>query len=150
MRLPLKEHRADWEPKLRRRGFVLVAVLVCLTVVMLLTTAMVRETVLADRRQRLQELELQANWLLQAGCDRAAARLRHTPDFAGEVWEPAEGQLPHGTAARIAIRVQPLADAETGRETVIEVTYPLHAEHPIHKTRVERWPLIPPSPPTKE
>ena len=63
--------------------------LTCLLLVTVLAASLTR-TVLLQREQVIRdEWQLQAEWLAEAGIDRAAARLNSNPDYTGEEeWLP--------------------------------------------------------------
>jgi hypothetical protein len=63
-----------------------VAVLVCLVVIMLISGVLLKIGVAHRDRVRAQERSLQAEWLAQAGIDRALARLSSSAGYAGETW----------------------------------------------------------------
>lgn len=72
----------------RRGGAVLVVALICLLLVTVLAASLTR-TVLLQREQVIRdEWRLQAEWLADAGIDRAVARRNADPEYAGEEWRP--------------------------------------------------------------
>ncbi len=75
----------------RPRGAVLVAALVCLLIVTSMVSTMLQGALRA-RRQLHRERDLrQTEFLLQAGVERAAFRLRNETNYRGETWNlPAE------------------------------------------------------------
>ena len=68
------------------RAMISVAVLVCLLVIMLICASLLR--LVQSRRAliRNEERKLQADWLVESGLDRAAARLGDDPSYRGETW----------------------------------------------------------------
>jgi type II secretory pathway pseudopilin PulG len=79
--------------KPRRRGLTAVAVLVCLIVIAIISGALLKVGIAHRDQVRSQEHKLQAEWLAQSGIDRALARLAAKPDYTGETWELATGDL---------------------------------------------------------
>ena len=77
-------------PHRRRRSsaFALVFVLVCMTVVIISLLAMVQRVTMSHRMGLQRERQIQARWLVEAGLDRAAARLRTQSTYEGESWQP--------------------------------------------------------------
>ena len=97
----------QYEPKdERRRGMVLIAVMACLAVVTLLCGVLLKLTLSEQRQARVQERRLQAEWLAESGIERAAAKLRDSPQYTGETWEPAAVELAPGTSGTITIEVE--------------------------------------------
>lgn len=96
-----------------RRGLTTVAVLVCLVVITLISGVLLKTGIAHRDQVRAQERSLQAQWLAQAGIDRALARLAASPGYAGETWElaPRDLGLPepkgagHGPAALVMIKI---------------------------------------------
>ncbi len=81
----------------RPRGAVLPVALVCLLIVMSLVGSMLQGAVRARRQLHAQRDLRQTQLLLQAGVDRAAARLRRDAQYTGETWDiPAKEILHHG------------------------------------------------------
>ncbi len=68
----------------RRRGTVLVAVLVCMGFATVVLLGVVQNS-LAQRRQVRRNLQMeQTQWLLDAGLNMGIARIREKPDYDGE------------------------------------------------------------------
>jgi len=70
-----------------RRGLTTVAVLICLVVLGLMIGVLVKLGVAYRDQVRTAERRLQAEWLAEAGVDRALARLAQNADYEGERWE---------------------------------------------------------------
>ena len=77
----------------RRTGYLLVAVLACLSLVMALTIAAVQTALRMRREVRKQHIVSQANLLCEAGLSRASHR-RQDPEYAGETWSPSLLEFP--------------------------------------------------------
>jgi len=116
----------------RRRGLTTVAVLICLLVLGLICGVLVKLGVAYRDRVRTEERRLQAEWLAEAGVDRALARLARDPEYAGESWEiPADAlalatsQRPEkGPAAVVAIEVGRAEDQGGGWIVRARADYP--------------------------
>jgi hypothetical protein len=65
---------------------VLICVVVCLAIATLLIAAMVQRTLLTRRQIRTERQLRQAEWLVEAGVERAAFRLANDEDYSGEQW----------------------------------------------------------------
>ena len=68
------------------RGVVLICVVACLAIATLLLAAMVKRTLLTKRQIRTERHVRQAEWLVQAGAERAAFRLASDDEYTGESW----------------------------------------------------------------
>ena len=80
-----------------RSGAVLVAALVCLLIVMSILGTMLQSSLRTGRQLHVERDRQQAEFLLQAGADRAARLFATDPEFRGDTWTlPAEAILGHG------------------------------------------------------
>ena len=86
-----------------RRGTLVVAVLVCISVAGTLAMLATSQALRARRQGALEHQRRQTEFLLLAGVNRSAGRLSADPDYAGETWEPAAA-LPGMGTARVEIR----------------------------------------------
>jgi Tfp pilus assembly protein PilX len=121
------------------RGLTVVAVLVCLIILTLISGAILKASAARRQLAAKEERRLQAEWLAESGTQRAIARLARDPDYPGETWSLAVGDLGEGPrtkpaqasagsgniAARITIAVERVP-AETKRRRVrVQADYPL-------------------------
>lgn len=117
----------------RRRGTVLVAALICLLVVTALVGALLKGALLARRHLHQERNLRQTELLLQAGVDRAQARLTADRGYQGETWAPPEGALP--MAAQITIRPLPVQD-DQNQQFEVSAEYPLGSEYSVRRSRL--------------
>ena len=91
--------------------------LICLFLAAALFVALL--AIAADRHRRMEtgQHELQAQWLVEAALERAAAKLAREDDYRSEDWIVPAEQLDGRQAGRVTITVQPIADA-VGRYTI--------------------------------
>ena len=119
----------------KRRGVVIVPVLVCFVLIMLICAALV-QLVFAERGiNRQEERRLQAEWLAEAGLDRAAARLSRARDYTGESWEIPAKELGGHDAARVNIAVETPKGQTGHRRVTVRADYPLAAERRARRRR---------------
>lgn len=107
-----------------RRGLAAIIALTCLSLAVVVG-ALLLQAGLTEQRfiNRLEPL-LQAEWLADAGVDRAAARLTRSPSYSGETWPIAASDLGGTQGAIVHIEVKPApSDPET---RIIHVTADLH------------------------
>jgi hypothetical protein len=117
----------------RRRGVMAVAALTCLLVVVAIVVGMVTA---ALRSQRLLEQTKdcrQADLLVEAGANRAAARLGLNPKFRGDVWELTASEISGRGSARITSEIVPATDSKTVRMHVA-VEYTLGPANSIRRS----------------
>lgn len=108
----------------RRRGFMVIVALVCVAVVALMGLSALRMLVEERRHLRAQAWELQAEWLADAGMQRAEAMLAAGGDYAGETWLVPPEDLGGEHAARVQIAVETIADRAGTRRVRVVADYP--------------------------
>jgi flagellin-like protein len=123
----------------RRKGLTSVVVLVLLVVLTIIAGALLRLSSIQRDRLRAAERRLQAEWLAQAGLDRALFKLASDSKYAGETWELSPADLAidetkrpaNGPAAVVSIKVE---SSQPQGEKLIEVVadYP---PDPASRTR---------------
>lgn len=84
-----------------KNGYILVAVLVCISLVLALTLGALQTAMRMRREVIRQHLLSQSSLLCETGLARAALRLRDG-DYAGEIWKPEMPELP-GKRAEVTI-----------------------------------------------
>lgn len=119
----------------RRRGAVIVPVLVCFVLIMLICAALIRLVVTERGAGRQDERRLQAEWLAEAGLERAAARLSRTADYTGEAWEITAEELGGQDAGRVTIAVETPKDEPRQRHVTVRADYPLAPERRVRERR---------------
>lgn len=111
-----------------RRGAILVVVFVCLAVMTLMFMAVARQASLAHQRAEASQRSLQAQWLAEAGVQRAVARLAADPAYRGETWRLAARDLGGRDDAEIRIQVEKPAGTAATATIRVEADYPPAAE----------------------
>src|SRR5580704_14652573 len=84
----------------RRRGSVMIGVLVSLTIVTALVAGWTSDCISRIAKSRQAEHRLQADWLAESGLDRAAARLAANRGYRGEDWTIAPAELSSADGGR--------------------------------------------------
>jgi Tfp pilus assembly protein PilX len=110
----------------RRRGVTMVIVLAALMVVVIVAVALVRLAVSQSKRARLVTEQVQADWLVEAGFERAWARLQSNAEYQGETWE-IEAQDLAGKPAVVSIAILPGKSDETRLAIQVRAEYPAGA-----------------------
>jgi hypothetical protein len=112
-----------------------VAVLVCLIVLAMIAGAILRSGAAQREEVRAQERGLQADWLAEAGLQRAIARLAADPAYAGETWDIDARALDSADPATVVIAVDRPAD-RPGRRTIrARADYPRDPPRRARRTR---------------
>jgi hypothetical protein len=124
-----------------RSAAVLAAALVCLAVVMIIGASLLRTVLLQQRQLEQEQQQLQALWLAESAVERAAARLRDSPDYRGETWEFASWAPSPGSSGVAVIRIEPLAGDDARRQIVVEARYPQDGPHRVLQYRRIQVPL---------
>ena len=103
----------------RNTGSILICVLACLAIVTALAGSMLK-TALQARKAMRQELQLrQAEFLLEAGVQRAVKQLNDDSTYTGESWKLPRDILPSQTPAVVEIKVIPPTDDAATRVAVV-------------------------------
>ena len=127
--------RGDGPP----RGLVSVAVLVCLLVMTLIFGSLLR---LVQSQRALvsnQERRLQADWLVESGLDRAAARLGEDAAYRGETWTLPADELGGKTPGVVTIVVALRREAADQRLVTVQADYP---RDPRRRARSRRQVIV--------
>lgn len=118
----------------RRGAFMMVAVM-CMVLSGVLLASLL-QFVLNQRRQLGYETQgAQAGWLLEAGIERAAHRLKSKPEYQGEVWEVPPVDLAGPYAGTVTIEVQPGTDSQT-RKVRVQAKFPANAARFTQRTKL--------------
>jgi hypothetical protein len=117
----------------RRGGLMIVAALVCLFVVTSIVGSMLKSALRARRQLHVERDRRQSELLVEAGADRAVARLAADPDFRGDTWElPAAAIVGRGDG-RVTTEVSRSADNQPQQVRVV-AEYPLGRDFPIRRS----------------
>lgn len=124
----------------RRRGAFLVVTMICLILSAVLIGSLLK-TALAQHRQMIYEQQrLQANWLAEAGLERAANRLASDSKYAGETWSLPPDSFAGQGAAEVRIKINPVDGRSAARTVFVEAEFPAgfdrHARRSLQATVV--------------
>ena len=115
-----------------RRGTVLIVVLVCLAVASVLFVVLAKQATLEHRVAQTRQWAVQAQWLAEAGVERAVARLAANAAYTGETWNVSAEELAGRNGAVVRIRAETIADQPDRRTIRVEADYP---DDPHHRCR---------------
>ena len=103
-----------------RRGATLFVTLVVLAIIVSVSLLMARSFVALQAERRWQQRRVQAEYLAQAGLERAAARLAASPAYEGEVWKIASEPTGLQHPAEVGIT---LVEVESVRHVRVQAAY---------------------------
>jgi hypothetical protein len=98
-----------------RCGAAALFVLICLSFATIVATLLVKAAVVERTYASRLALTHQADWLVEAGVNRAAAQLGRSGSYAGETWPLTAAQLDGSRGATIHIDVKADADRKFRR-----------------------------------
>ena len=116
-----------------KRGVVLICVIACLTIVTLMLGGMLKRTLLTKRQSRAERNLRQTQWLVQAGAERAAFRLRDDAQYEGERWSLPPEAIVGSHPGVVNITVDQQTDKRANVLVVAE--YPAGSETSVRRTR---------------
>ena len=111
-----------------RRGVIVIVVIVCLMVAAAIIVLVARQAGMQRRTQRTSHWGVQAEWLAEAGIERAAARLAANAAYVGETWHIAAADLGGDDAAEVRIKTEAIANHPGQRMIRVEADYPIAPE----------------------
>lgn len=107
-----------------RRGVVLIAVMLLLTVAMMLILSWLKIAGAERREVRSLQDAAQSFWLAESGLNRAAARLQADPAYTGETWQLAPEDIGGRDAGEVHIKVVPVDGKPELRHVSVQADYP--------------------------
>ena len=129
----MKAQRSSPDP---RRGSITVVVLVCLVVITLICSARLLRVSLAERKVvRSEEDRLQAEWLVQAGLERGAARLKADAGYTGETWKLSAEDLGGPDPGLVTIVVETSEGHDDQRALSARADYPAGSSHAVRQSK---------------
>ena len=114
-------------------GVALMAVVLTLTILAVMISAIAWQMLANRRMLEHREYELQAAWLARAGVEHAAARVLTNPDgYSGETIEPVE-------LSTVRIEVTPDPDSPGAYRITSEARFPTDAKDFVTRTMTRRF-----------
>lgn len=111
-----------------RRGVALLTAIVCLAVIAVICGSLIK-VVHAQRQQtRTEERKLQAEWLAEAGLERAAVKLADSQDYSGETWQIAATEFAGRGSGNVKITIEKVADQPAIRLVRVQADYPADSD----------------------
>ncbi len=127
MNSSLKQNQNRTGKRVGRRGAVLVVAMICALLTAIILGTLLQLTVTRSKMSKQHERALQAQWLAEAGIERAAAQLASDPAYTGETWRVTTAELAGHFEGEVLIEVQSAPDQEQQRTIVAVADYPVDA-----------------------
>lgn len=119
-----------------RRGAIAVVVMIAILITFSIGLGMVR-TALQSREQALRwQKQTQARWLVEAGIERAAARLRNSADYRGETWKLSAEELGGRRNGEVRIELEASGEDDHLHRLTVVADYPAKTEKRIRSRKV--------------
>ncbi|HCO23297.1 MAG: hypothetical protein CME31_27125 [Gimesia sp.] len=136
MRLDYKSEM-ETQKKKTRQGAVLVIVMICLLLISLVMASLLKSTLMQRRQMLKEQLQVQADWLVESALERAAQRRLTNSEYQGEVWQIDPEELGTRYAASAEIVLETEGDGEADRRLSIQarVKYPENQTDTITRTK---------------
>lgn len=125
--------RATLQSAHSRKGWALLSTLVAVLIVVALSAGLIRAILASHREIELQEHLAQADQLAESARIRVATQLQKTPNYTGEVWQPAASG---GPAMQATITVIGTGASPQARVVCL---VPADAPHPVRIERAWSW-----------
>jgi len=140
MIMPMNHRRGPSKPKPNdRRGVVLIAALVCLSIVLAMLGSMLLGALRRGRELHAERDRRQCELLLEAGVDRAVYRLAKEPSYRGETWTLRAPEITsHGSGL---VRIKTSDDFSQSRRLEVVAEYPAGDEFSIRRSRSLTLPI---------
>ncbi|WP_417379983.1 hypothetical protein [Gimesia sp.] len=118
-----------------RQGAVLVIVMVCLLLISLVMASLLKSTMMQRRQMLKEQLQVQADWLVESALERAAQQRLTNPEYEGEVWQIDPEELGTRYAASAEIVLKPEGEADRRLSIQARVKYPDSQTEMITRTK---------------
>jgi hypothetical protein len=118
-----------------RRGSITVVVLVCLVVIILICGALLRVSLAERKLVRSEEDRLQAEWLVEAGLERGAARLTDNASYTGESWKLSAEDLGGPDPGLVTIVVETSPEQPGQRALSVRAEYPAGSSRAVRQSK---------------
>lgn len=131
-----------------RSGTILICVLACLGIVIALVMTTMQSSLRGRREVRMQRQLIQAEFLCEAGVQRAVQQLKKAPEYKGEIWFPKLGSTSFENAA-IEIRIEPSKEVVNTLRAEVIATLAESADSNARMQRSHTFSIGLPSSPTE-
>ena len=119
----------------RRRAVSVLVVLVCITLAAAMCVVLVKNVAIGRQAAKVRALNLQADWLVESGMERAARRLAVDPNYRGETWTLSAEDFGRHDGGLIEITVRAVDGRPNERTVQVRADYPNHPQDRHRRTR---------------
>lgn len=140
----MKCHRALRTSPKQRRAVILIAALVCLSIVVALIGCMLLAALQTGRHLHVERDLRQCELLLAAGIARANNQLLNNPDYRGEKWQFAAEQIIGSSAGEVTIEIAADSASDKPQFRVV-AEYPLGSDTSIRRSQTVFVPITRPT-----
>lgn len=119
----------------RRRGAVLIIVMICLMLITLLMASLLKSALLQRRQIIKEQYRIQAEWILESALERAALQRSKDPEYQGEVWQISPVELGTRYAGSAEITLQPEGKDDRLISIQARVIYPENTSLSVTRTK---------------
>jgi len=139
----MKCHRASRTSSKPRRAVILIAALVCLSIVVALIGCMLLAALQSGRQLHVERDLRQCELLLAAGIARANSQVLNNADYRGEKWQFAADQIIGSSAGEVTIEIA--ADSASDKPQFhVVAEYPLGSDTSIRRSQTILVPITRP------
>lgn len=133
-------HNETRASAIRRRGGFLIVAMVCLALVSVLLTSLLKLEAARRRQARHEQHAAQADWLVTSAIARSAHRFRLDGEYKGETWTADVGGTRENRGrVEIVIETDDATDGELKDPAVrVVVEFPEGSERAVHRARTAR------------
>lgn len=125
-RLPPNQHRA---------GAIAVIALIAILITISIGMSLVKTTLLERQETFKLQDQKQSEWLVEAGIERAVARLEASADYRGETWTLSAEELGGRDGGEVTIRIEDSAEENGRKQLTVIADYPAGDEQRIRSRK---------------
>lgn len=119
-----------------RRGAIAVIAMIAILITISIGLGMVKTTLIARQETLRWQHQTQAEWLVEAGIERAVVQFESSPDYRGETWALSAEELGGREEAQIVIDLKPTGEADDEYRLNVIADYPAHGDDRIRSSKV--------------
>lgn len=133
------------DPIQARRGGIMVVAMVCLVLTTLILGSLLKLVTMHHTQSRFEQQRVQADWLAEAGLERAADNLSRDAGYSGENWQISAEEIGGTNTGSVEIAIKPSPGNRDERIASVVATFPADTTRYAKrsKTAVVRVPARP-------
>jgi hypothetical protein len=107
-----------------RRGGIMVIAMVCLVITTLILGSLLKMVTMHHTQMRYEQQRIQADWLAEAGLERAADKLTADPNYSGETWQIPAAEMGGEQGGSVQIAIEPAPGHPDQRIVSVAAIFP--------------------------